>query len=53
MARNFGVEIEKFKGQNFGLWKLKMEDILVHKEHWLAIDRGTKPLLCGMNIGIN
>ena len=26
------VEIEKFNGHNFELWKIKMEDLLVDKE---------------------
>ena len=37
------IEIEKFNGQNFELWKLKMEDLLVDKEQWAAVDPGTKP----------
>ena len=37
------IEIEKFNGQNFELWKLKMEDLLVDKEQWAALDLGTKP----------
>ena len=41
MASNSRVEIEKFNGQNFELWKLKMEDLLVDKEQWAAVDLGT------------
>ena len=26
------VEIEKFNGYNFELWKIKMEDLLIDKE---------------------
>jgi len=26
------IEIEKFNGQNFELWKLKIEDLLVYRE---------------------
>ena len=37
------IEIEKFNGQIFELWKLKMEDLLVDKDQWIAIDPGTKP----------
>jgi hypothetical protein len=29
MASSSRIEIEKFNGQNFDIWKLKMEDILV------------------------
>ena len=32
MESSSKVEIEKFNGQNFELWKLKMEDLLVDKE---------------------
>ena len=32
MVSSSRVEIEKFNGQNFELWKLKMEDLLVEKE---------------------
>jgi hypothetical protein len=38
------VEIEKFNGQNFELWKLKMEDLLVDKEQWVVVDLGMKPV---------
>jgi len=43
MASSGKIEIEKFNGQNFELWKLKMEDLLVDKDQWIAIDSGTKP----------
>ena len=38
------VEIKKLNGYNFELWNLKMEDILVDKEQWVAIDPSTKPI---------
>ena len=41
---NSTVEIEKFNGKNFDLWKLKMEDLLVDKERWVAMDMGSKPI---------
>ena len=31
MAISSRIEIEKFNGKKFELWKLKMEDLLVHK----------------------
>jgi hypothetical protein len=34
MASSSRIEIEKFNGQNFELWKLKIEDILVDQEQW-------------------
>ena len=37
------IEIKKFNGYNFKLWKLKMEDLLVDREQWIAVDSGTKP----------
>ena len=43
MASSSKIEIEKFNGHNFELWKLKMEDLLVDKEQWAAVDLGTKP----------
>jgi len=43
MASTSRIEIEKFNGQNFELWKLKMEDLLVDREQWIAVDSGTKP----------
>ena len=36
-------KIEKFNGQSFELWKLKMEDLLVDKDQWIVVDPGTKP----------
>ena len=38
------IEIEKFNGQSFELWKLKMEDLLVDKDQWIVVDLGTKPM---------
>ena len=43
MASSGKIEIEKFNGQSFELWKLKMEDLLVDKDQWITIDLGTKP----------
>ena len=34
MASSGKIEIEKFNGQSFELWKLKMEDLLVDKDQW-------------------
>jgi hypothetical protein len=34
MASSSRIEIEKFNGQNFELWKLKIEDLLVDREQW-------------------
>ena len=43
MASNSRIEIEKFNGHNFELWKLKMEDLLVDKEQWETVDPCTNP----------
>ena len=43
MASNSKMEIEKFNGKIFELWKLKMEDILVERDQWIAVDPGTAP----------
>jgi hypothetical protein len=37
------IEIEKFNGHNFELWKLKMEDLLVDREQWTTVYPGTYP----------
>jgi len=37
------IEIKKFNGMNFELWKLKIEDLLVDKDQWVTVDPGTKP----------
>jgi len=31
------IEVEKFNGSNFKLWKLKMEDMLINRDIWEAI----------------
>ena len=43
MASSGKIEIEKFNGQSFELWKPKMEDLLVDKDQWIMVDPGTKP----------
>jgi hypothetical protein len=43
MASNSKMEIEKFNGKSFELWKLKMEDLLVDRDQWIAVDPGTTP----------
>eukprot|EP00253_Pinus_taeda_P008231 PITA_08231 len=40
MTSSGKIEIEKFNGQSFELWKLKMEDLLVDKDQWIAVDPG-------------
>jgi hypothetical protein len=43
MAISSRVEVKKFDGNNFELWKLEMEDLLVDKEQWVDMDIGSKP----------
>jgi len=43
MVSSGKIEIKKFNGQSFELWKLKMEDLLVDKDQWIMVDLGTKP----------
>ena len=50
MSNTSRIEIEKFNGQNFELWKLKMEDLLVDREQWVVVEPGTKPIGRSMNI---
>eukprot|EP00253_Pinus_taeda_P011511 PITA_11511 len=38
MVSSGNIEIEKFNGQSFELWKLKTEDLLVDKYQWIAVD---------------
>jgi len=44
MASSGKIEIEKFNGHSFELWKLKMEDMLVDKDQSITLDPGTKPI---------
>eukprot|EP00253_Pinus_taeda_P031414 PITA_31414 len=43
MASSGKIETDKFNGQSFELWKLKMEDLSVDKYQWIAVDPGIKP----------
>jgi hypothetical protein len=43
MASSSRIEIEKFNCKKFELWKIKMEDLLVEKEQWIAVDPDTQP----------
>ena len=44
MASNGKIEIKKFNGQSFQLWKLNMEDLLVDKDQWITVDLGNKQM---------
>ena len=37
------MEVEKFNGTNFELWKLKMEDMLEDRDLWKAVLHVVKP----------
>jgi hypothetical protein len=43
MESSSKIEIEKFNGKFFELWKLNMEDLLVDKDQWIDVDPGTAP----------
>jgi hypothetical protein len=44
MESSSRIEIEKFNGHNFELWKLKIEDFLIDREQWVAFHLGTIPI---------
>jgi hypothetical protein len=37
------MQIKKFNGKSFELWKLKMEYLLVDRDQWIVVDPGTAP----------
>ena len=39
MSGGSRIEIEKFDGTRFDLWKMKMEDLLCDRELWSAIEK--------------
>ena len=43
MESSSRIEIEKFNGQKFEIWKLKIEDLLVHREQWRIVCPGIMP----------
>jgi hypothetical protein len=43
MASSSKMEIEKFNGKIFELWKLKMEYLLVGRDQWIMVDPNTSP----------
>jgi hypothetical protein len=47
MTSSLRIEIEKFNGHNFKLWKLKIEYLLVYREQWETISQST--ILTGMS----
>jgi hypothetical protein len=47
MVTNSRIEIEKFNGHNFELWKVKIKYLLVYREQWTRICLGT--ILIGMS----
>ena len=44
MESNSKMEIEKFNGKRFELWKLKMEDLLVDRDQGIIVYLGTAPI---------
>jgi len=43
MAISSKMEIENFNGKHLELWKLNIEDLLVDKYQWIAMDIGIAP----------
>jgi hypothetical protein len=43
MASNSKMEIDKFNGKFFELWKLNMEDLLVDIDQWITLYPGIAP----------
>jgi hypothetical protein len=43
MTNSSKIEMEKFNGKSFELWKLNMEDLLVDKDQWIVVDLGISP----------
>ena len=43
MASSSKMEMEKFNGKSFELWKLMMEDLLVDRDQWIMVDPCTSP----------
>jgi hypothetical protein len=43
MASNSKIEIEKFNGKSFELWKHNMEYLSVDKDQWIVVDLGIAP----------
>ena len=43
MESNSKMELKKFNGKRFELWKLNMEDMLVDRDQWIMVDLGTAP----------
>ena len=35
--------LDKFNGDNFGLWKFKMEMVLAAKDLWVIVDKSESP----------
>jgi hypothetical protein len=43
MENSLKIELDKFNGKSFELWKLKMEDMLVDKDQCIVVDTTTAP----------
>ena len=49
MESSSKMEIEKFNGKSFELWKINMEDRLVDKDQWIMVDPGIAPIRTSTN----
>lgn len=43
MANTSCIEIKKFNAKNFEPWKLKMKDLLIDRDQWVAVKPGANP----------
>jgi hypothetical protein len=43
MESSSKMEIDKFNGKFFEMWKLKMKYLLVDRDQWIVVDPGTAP----------
>jgi hypothetical protein len=49
MVSSSKMEIEKFNGKSFEMWKLKMEYLLVDRDQWVTVDPGIAPTGTSVN----
>ena len=42
------MEVEKFNGSNFKLWKIKMEDLLDDHDLWEAVSLDVRPTVVSL-----
>jgi hypothetical protein len=43
MVTSSKMDIDKFNGKHFELWKLKMEYLFENRDQWIMVDPGNEP----------